>query len=223
MSNKLQELTEKLYNEGLSKGKEEGEQLLARAHEEADRIVADARKQADEIVAAAQRQADDLRDKTASDVKMASAQCLQATKKDIEDMLVGAVSADSVKQSLSDPDFLKKIITAVAERFSATESADLALILPASLQQELEPWVAGALAKALGSAPKAEFSKKIAGGFSIGPKDGSWFVSLSDETFRELIAECRRRGRWGISSSHRPPPGSCRCGGSRRRVREDGW
>ena len=33
MSNKLQELTEKLYNEGLSKGKEEGEQLLARAHD----------------------------------------------------------------------------------------------------------------------------------------------------------------------------------------------
>ena len=192
MSNKLQELTEKLYNEGLSKGKEEGEQLLARAREEAEQIVADARKQADEIVANARKQADDLRDKTASDVKMASAQCLQATKKDIEDMLVGAVSADSVKQSLSDPDFLKKIITAVAERFSATESADLALILPASLQQELEPWVAGALAKTLGSAPKAEFSKKVSGGFSIGPKDGSWFVSLSDETFRELIAEYLR-------------------------------
>ena len=192
MSNKLQELTEKLYNEGLSKGKEEGEQLLARAREEADQIIANARKQADEIVGAAQRQADDLRDKTTSDVKMASAQCLQATKKDIEDLLVGAVSADSVKQSLSDPDFLKKIITAVAERFSATESADLSLILPASLQQELEPWVAGALAKALGNEPKAEFSKKVSGGFSIGPKDGSWFVSFSDETFRELIAEYLR-------------------------------
>ena len=192
MSNKLQELTEKLYNEGLSKGKEEGEQLLARAREEADQIIANARKQADEIVGAAQRQADDLRDKTTSDVKMASAQCLQATRKDIENLLVGAISADSVKKSLSDPDFLKKIITTVAERFSTSESADLALILPASLQQELEPWVAGALAKALGSAPKAEFSKKVAGGFSIGPKDGSWFVSLTDETFSELIAEYLR-------------------------------
>ena len=46
MSNKLQELTEKLYNEGLSKGKEEGEQLLARARSEAEGIVAAARKQA---------------------------------------------------------------------------------------------------------------------------------------------------------------------------------
>lgn len=192
MSNKLQELTEKLYNEGLSKGKEEGEQLLARARSEAESIVADARKEAEAIVAAANKQAEDLREKTAFDVKMASTQCIQATKKDIEDLLVGAISADSVNQSLSDPDFIKKIITAVAERFNASESADLALILPASLQQELEPWVAGALAKALGSAPKAEFSKKVAGGFSIGPKDGSWFVSLTDETFRALIAEYLR-------------------------------
>ena len=192
MSNKLQELTERLYQEGLSKGKEEGEQLLARAREDAARIVEEARQQAAGIVADAQKQADDLREKTSSDVKMASAQCLQATKKDIEDLLVGAVSAGSVNKHLSDPDFLKKIIQSVAERFSATESAELALILPASLQQELEPWLAGELTRALGTQPKASFSKKIAGGFSIGPKDGSWFVSLTDETFRALIAEYLR-------------------------------
>ncbi|MCR5351726.1 MAG: hypothetical protein K6E35_04455 [Bacteroidales bacterium] len=192
MSNKLQELTERLYQEGLSKGKEEGEQLLARAREEAERIVEEARKQADGIVAEARKQADDLRDKTSSDVKMASAQCLQATRKDIEDLLVHAVSASRVSQSLSDPDFLKKIILSVAERFSASESADLSLILPAQLQQELEPWLAGELAQALGKAPKASFSKKVAGGFSIGPKDGSWFVSLTDETFQALIAEYLR-------------------------------
>ena len=192
MSNKLQELTERLYQEGLSKGKEEGEQLLARAREDAARIVEEARQQAAGIVADAQKQADDLREKTSSDVKMASAQCLQATKKDIEDLLVGAVSAGSVNKNLSDPDFLKKIIQSVAERFSATESADLSLILPASLQQELEPWLAGELTQALGTQPKASFSKKIAGGFSIGPKDGSWFVSLTDETFRALIAEYLR-------------------------------
>ena len=192
MSNKLQELTEKLYNEGLSKGKEEGEQLLARAHDEAEKILADARKQAADIVSAAEKQADDLRDKTASDLRMASDQCLQATKKDIENLLVGAVSADAVEKTLSDPDYLKKIITAVAERFSASEATDLALVLPASLQKELEPWLAGQLRQTLGREVKAVFSKKVAGGFSIGPKDGSWFVSLTDETFRELIAEYLR-------------------------------
>lgn len=192
MSNKLQELTEKLYNEGLSKGKEEGELLLARAHEDAEKLLADARRQAADIVAAAEKQAEDLRDKTASDLKMASAQCLQATKKDIENLLVGAVSAAPVDKALTDPDFLKKIILSVAERFSASEATDLALVLPAALQKELEPWLGGELRKALGRDVKADFSKKVGGGFSIGPKDGSWFVSLTDETFRDLIAEYLR-------------------------------
>ena len=40
MQDKLQELTDRLYNEGLSKGKQDGEALLKKAHGEADRIVA---------------------------------------------------------------------------------------------------------------------------------------------------------------------------------------
>ena len=192
MSNKLQELTDRLYNEGLSKGKEEGEQLLARAHDEADRILADARQQAAEIIASAEKQAADLRDKTASDIKMASAQCLQATKSDIENLLVSAVSSAPVQKDLADPDFLKQLISAVAGRFSATESADLALVLPASLQKQLEPWLSGELRKTLGHEIQADFSKKVAGGFTIGPKDGSWFISLTDETFNALIAEYLR-------------------------------
>jgi len=192
MSNKLQELTEKLYNEGFSKGREEGEQFLARAREDAERIVADARDKAAAIIADAEKQSSDLKDKTASDLKMASAQCLQATKKDIENLLVGAISAAPVKQQLSDSDFLKKIIETVATRFSATESGDIALLLPESLKQELEPWVDGELRKKLGNGIKADFSKKVAGGFSVGPKDGSWFVSMTDESFSALIAEYLR-------------------------------
>ena len=192
MSDKLQELTEKLYNEGLSKGKEEGKLLLARAREEADRILEDARNQAATIVSEAEKQAADLKDKTASDLKMASAQCFQATKKDIENLLVNAIGAAPVEKQLADPDFLKKVILAVAERFSASESADLALLLPASLKNELEPWVEGELRKKLGSGLKADFTKKVAGGFSIGPKDGGWFVSLTDETFSKLLAEYLR-------------------------------
>lgn len=192
MSNKLQELTEKLYNEGLSKGKEEGKLLLARARDEADRIIADARNQAATIVSDAEKQAADLKEKTASDLKMASAQCLQATKKDIENLLVNAIGAAPVEKELSDPDFLKKIIEAVATRFSTEQPGDISLLLPVSLKDKLEPWVEGELRKKLGSGLKADFTKKIAGGFTIGPKDGGWFVSMTDETFSKLLAEYLR-------------------------------
>ena len=43
MQNKLQELTEKLYQEGLSKGKEEGAQILSEARAEAQKTIADAK------------------------------------------------------------------------------------------------------------------------------------------------------------------------------------
>lgn len=192
MSNKLQELTDKLYNEGLSKGKEEGELLLAKARTEADEIRAAARKEADAMIAAAEKSAAALREKAESDIRMASAQSLQATRKDIENLLVGAVVSDKVDKALADKDFVKEIIRAVAEKFSTSESSDINLILPASMKKNLESWVSGELSKALGKEVKAEFSKKIHGGFTIGPKDGSWFVSLTDDTFKELIAEYLR-------------------------------
>lgn len=188
MSNKLQELTDKLYNEGLSKGKEEGEFLLAKAQKQADEIVAGARAEAASIVAAAQKDAASLKEKAESDIRMAAAQSLQTAKKSIEDLLLGTLVSDKVGTALSDPEFIKKIIVAVAEKFNAEESCDLSLVLPSSLQSELEPWVKDGLGKALGKGVQAQFSKRLAGGFTIGPKDGSWYVSLSDETFRELIS-----------------------------------
>lgn len=192
MSNKLQELTDKLYQEGLSKGKQEGDRYLEEAREKAAKIVTEAEAEAEAIVAGARKQAEDLRSKAEADVRMASQQCLQATRKDIENVLIGKLSASEIKASLSDSSFIKQIIKAVAEGFCASESKDLALVLPASLQNELEPWVSGELPRILGAGIKADFSKKVAGGFTIGPKDGSWFVSLTEDTFNALIAEYLR-------------------------------
>ena len=188
---KLQELTQKLYNEGLSKGKEEGEALLAKAKAEAEEIVKKAQEQAQAIVEKAHKDAADFKVKVEGDVKMASAQALQATRAGVENLIV-AKAVESVKASLAEPSFLKEIIVAVAQRFNAQESADLALVLPQKLQESLEPFVKGELAKTLGKGVEASFSKKMEGGFRIGPKDGSYFISLTDESFQSLISDYLR-------------------------------
>ena len=192
MSNKLQELTDRLYNEGLSRGREEGELFLANARKEADEILAAARREAESIVKDARENADKLRSKAESDIRMASEQSLQATRKDIEDLLLNSVCADKVSAALKDEDLIKEMIKSVASRFDSGETEDLSLVLPEELRSKLEPWVASELKKALGKKVEASFSKKISGGFTIGPKDGSWYVSFSDETFRELICEYLR-------------------------------
>lgn len=192
MSNKLQELTDRLYNEGLSKGKEEGEILLFKARKEADEIIANARKQAEDIVTEAENRAAQLKEKAESDIKMASEQALMATKKDIENLLVNALCAEETEKVLSEEKFLKEIILAVAQKFSTQQSEDISLVLPASLKSMLEPWVSTELKKTLKKEISVDFSKKIKGGFSIGPQNGSWYISMSDESFKALISEYLR-------------------------------
>ncbi len=192
MENKLQELTDKLYKEGLSKGKEEGEAILAKANEEAARIVEEAKAEARRLVEKAAKEAEDHKAKVESDVRMAASQSVQAAKKDIENLLTLKATDSNVKAALSSVDFTKEIIKAVAARFDAQEASDLNLVLPESLKAELEPFVKGELSKALKNGVEATFSKKIQGGFSIGPKDGSYFISLTEDTFKSLIGEYLR-------------------------------
>ena len=189
---KLQELTQKLYEEGLAKGKQDGEALLEKAKSEAEGIVKQAQEEAEAILAKARKDAEDFKVKVEGDVKMAAQQAVQATRSDIENLVVAKVVDGTVDKALANEDYIKGIITAVAQKFSADEPADLSLILPESLKAALEPFVKNELGKLLGKGVDASFSKKVAGGFKIGPKDGGYFVSLTDDTFKDLIGSYLR-------------------------------
>ena len=101
MQNKLQELTDKLYNEGLSKGKQEAEQLKANAKNEAAQIIAQAKEQAQEILAKAQAEAAELKSKSENDVKMAAQQTFTTVKKQIENAIIAKSVAEPVKSATS--------------------------------------------------------------------------------------------------------------------------
>ena len=51
MENKIQELTDKIYREGVEKGNTEAQKLIANAQDEAKKIVEDARKEAEAFAA----------------------------------------------------------------------------------------------------------------------------------------------------------------------------
>ena len=76
MQNKLQELTERLYNEGLSKGKQEAEEIKASAIRESEKIISDAQKVAEGIVENARKEAEEIRVRVENDLKMASGQAM---------------------------------------------------------------------------------------------------------------------------------------------------
>ena len=192
MQNKLQELTDKLYNEGLAKGKQEGEEILAKAKVQAEEIVAKAKAEAAAIVSAANKEAEDLKTKVQGDLKMAASQSVAATKKDIETLVVTKMTAGEVANALTSAEFVKEVIMAVAKGFNAEEPVDLEVVLPETLKADLETFVTKELTAVLNAKVEASFTKKIAGGFTIGPKDGGYFISFTEETFNALISEYLR-------------------------------
>lgn len=194
MQDKLQELTDRLYNEGLSKGKQEGEELLQKAHAEAEAIVAQAKAEAERIIAQANREADELKTKVAADVKMAATQSIAVTKQEIEQMVVAKAAQQDVKASMGNAEFVKELIASVVKAFNPQNASPVALdlILPEALKAQLEPFVQNEIANQFKGEVKVDYSKKMNGGFKVAPKDGGYVLQFTDDEFTQLIANYLR-------------------------------
>lgn len=186
-NNKLQELTEQLFSEGLAKGKAEGEKMVEDARKKAEEIIAQAKAEAERTINDAQKKAADILSKADSDVRMASSQALDATKKDIQELILAKSADTAVEKVLGSEAFAKEVISAVAKAFSTEKACDLAMVLPESCKGGVEDYVRTEVSKAIGKGIDVQLSKKIKGGLQIGPKDGTYYISLSDETFKDMI------------------------------------
>ena len=185
MQDKLQELTDRLYNEGLSKGKQDGEELLQKAQIEADGIIAQAKAEAERIIAQANKEAEELKTKVTADVKMAATQSIAVTKQEIEKMVVTNAATEGVKANMSNSAFVKELITNVVKAFNPANASpvDLSLILPESLKAEVEPFVKNEIAKQFKGEVKVDYSKKMNGGFKVAPKDGGYVLQFTDDDY----------------------------------------
>lgn len=194
MQDKLQELMDKLYNDGLSKGRKEADELVAKASREAEEILSDARDKAAKILSRAEQEAGDIRSRIANDIRMASAQSLSATRQAIENAVVAGAIDANVGKAMSDTDFVKSLITTVVKAFnaSAPESVPLEVILPASMQKELQDAFAAEVHGNLAKGSEVKFVKGMSEGFRIGPKEGGYLVGFTAEDFNALLGSYLR-------------------------------
>ena len=194
MENKLQKLTEQLYEEGLSKGRNDADKLVAEAQAKAKAIVAEAQAEAKAIVENAQKQAEELTQNTMTEISLAGRQAVAALKSEINTMVVAKTASKAVAEATMDAAFVKDMLLAVAKNWngSSTDVVSLAALLPEEKKAALDSVFAAATQELLAAGVEVAYGKGVKSGFKIGPKDGGYYISFSDEDFDALLGEYLR-------------------------------
>ena len=106
---KLKELTERLYGEGLEKGRAEAERLVAEATATAAKIIADAKAEAAKIVKEAETKAADTAKNSMTEISLAGKQALAKIKTEIADAIIAKSVGAGVSAAVVDAQFVKSL------------------------------------------------------------------------------------------------------------------
>lgn len=179
MNNKIQELTDIIYNEGVAKGQAQADQIIAQANDQAAKIVADAQKKADSLLAAARKEAADNAENVQKELRLHAAQAVEALKSEIATVVTDKIVKDSVKGFTADQKAFNEFMLRIAQEWGKNQ------------QIEINAQDADALTRYFNANAKALLDKGVKitqvngqpAEFSIQPADGSYKVNFGTEEF----------------------------------------
>ena len=188
MDNKLKELTDRIYAEGVLKARREGEEIIGKAAREAAEQLENARKEAEQIVGQAHRQAGEIKKNVDTEINMTIHQALGSLRQQITNLITLRIVDQPVRQVCSDTDFMRKLIETLIDRWPENEKAQgMQISLPEKFRKEMEADFTSRLHQTLAGGLDIIADSKLASGFRIGPRDGSYRIHFTDEDFIGFI------------------------------------
>ncbi len=194
MDNKLQEITEKIYLEGVSKGNEEAQKIVSGARKEAEKIISSAEEDAAEIISRAEKRAEEIKKNTASELKLSFRQAVSLLKQEIEKTITMKLVDEPVSDVFSDKRFIAGLIEKIAEKWSPSggESDGLDIHLSEESAGEIEKYLEGKLQKILKENISLHPVKSMEKGFEIHPSEGEYKISVTESGLAGYLKELLR-------------------------------
>lgn len=189
MQTKLQELTERIYQEGVSKANEEAEKILSDAKKQAEDLIGGARRQADDILKNAEKEAEALHKNSLNELQLAGRQAISDLKQKIANLVETESVQPETKGAFKDPAFTQEMISTIVKNWNPKESenVELSLLLPAGKQKEFEGFFKEKAKGLLDKGLQVSYSDRMKTGFKIGPKEGGYLISFADEDFENFF------------------------------------
>lgn len=185
---KIQELTSKLYTEGVEKGREEAEKIVAAAREQEQRILREARAKADEMLSSAEKESAALKKHTEAELKLYATQTSEALKTEIINLVTDKLTTSQVSAAVNDSAFMQQLILEMVQNWSKNEIVTVEVENP----EALESFIASQAKEILDQGLKIEKVNGIKTGFTVSPEDGSYKVKFGEEEFINYFKEFLR-------------------------------
>jgi V/A-type H+-transporting ATPase subunit E len=193
MDDRILELTEKIYNEGVIKAKEEASVILDEAKFKAEDILAEAEKKVEQIISAARQDATELKQNVHEEIKHASHQAINTVKQKIAELITLKITDQPLKDLLNDRTYISDIISQLIDHWKKSNiSEGFDLVLPASIIKDSDGMVIKAIHEQFGQNINIEFSHKIQSGFRISPAGNNYIISFTEQDFTNFFSQFLR-------------------------------
>ncbi len=185
MQKKLQELTEKIYREGVEKANQEAEKIVSDAKRQAEELLSKAKKEAESVIENASKEAEGLKKNSLNELQLSARQAISDVKQQVVSLIQAKTIEPETKAAFKEADFTKKIIETIVANWdpSSGDNVELQVLLPEAEKKKFEAYFKEKAAQVLTKGVEIQFSERVKGGFKIGPRNGGYLISFSDEDF----------------------------------------
>jgi len=183
MESKIQELTDKIYREGVEKGNDEARRLVKNAQNEALQIVENAKKKADSILAAAKKSSGEMEAHTKSELKLFANQAINALKSEVANLITDKIVHASVQNMLKDKEVMNAFLLSLASQWSANEN----IVISSSDVESLKAYFQVKAKELLDKGVTIEQVNGQKALFSISPANGAYKVNFGEEEFENYF------------------------------------
>jgi len=187
MDNKVQEITDKIYREGVEKGQEEAQKIVEIAEATKAEMLKKAQQEAEKIVADAKKSADELIKNTKSELQMYAGRAVEALKSEIANLLTTSIVDTAISATVNN-EWLQKLMLTLATDWVTKEDVVIQTADAATLTQ----YFAKHANDLLGKGVQIEQVNGKTAGFTIMPADKGFKVQFGEAEFATYFKEFLR-------------------------------
>lgn len=188
MDNKVQELANKIYQEGVQKASSEAEEILTKAQSQSEKILCDAKEQATRLVQDAEKKAAEVKENAEAELRLGTNQAIEALRTQVTDMINEQVIKTSIDKAFADPALLYGIVKDMATQWAKGQD----VVVKTEDAAKLEEFFKNEIKETLEHGIRIDQVSGKAHSFEIMPQNGSYKVVVGKEAFAEYFKDFLR-------------------------------